>query len=385
MRTLRTLALALAGALSAQAPMPVLRVGVDADYPPFEYADERGWADGFTVDVARAVSRDLGIQMVFEPRPWPQLRRELTEGRLDFIAGMFRSAEREATLVFSRPHIRIDHALFVRREPGIPHRIQDFGPRTVFVPEATYVHEQWHLRGLPGTLVPVLTEREALRRLAAGDGHGAVVTRLGGLSLLRELRITNLELVDEVFERLDYCFATPKARRDLMVRLDASLERLRRSGELEDIRRKWFGRVDGSAQRSFYLRIALWSGGPALGLVLLLVAANRVLARRVAARTAELRFHQEHLEVLVQARTAELEQALGEVKRLSGFIPICASCKNVRNDQGYWTQVEAYISERSEATFSHGLCPDCIHRLYPELSKGKEPPGSSDRGPDPVK
>lgn len=101
--------------------------------------------------------------------------------------------------------------------------------------------------------------------------------------------------------------------------------------------------------------------------------------------TAGIRFHQEHLEVQVQERTAELEQALGEVKRLSGFIPICASCKNVRNDQGYWTQVEAYISERSEATFSHGLCPNCIRQLYPELSKGKEPPASSDRGPDPVK
>lgn len=374
MRHLCAIFLAIAAGLSAQEATPVLRVGVDADYPPFEYADPRGWADGYSVDVVRAVSRDLGVQVVFVPRPWPQLRKELSEGRLDFVSGMFRSLEREATLVFSSPHLRIDHALFVRREPGAPRQLSDLAGRTVFVQEATYVHEQWHRRGLPGIPAPVLTEREALRRLAAGTGDGAVVTRLGGLSLLRELRLMNVELTGEAFERLDYCLAADRSRKELMDRLDGSLDRLRRSGQLEDIRRKWFGQVDGSAQRTFYVRLALWTGGPTLGLLLILVVANRVLMRRVAARTAELRFHQAHLEELVQERTAELERALAEVKRLSGFIPICAACKKVRDDRGYWTQVEAYISERSEATFSHGLCPECMKQWHLEAARGDAPP-----------
>lgn len=64
---------------------------------------------------------------------------------------------------------------------------------------------------------------------------------------------------------------------------------------------------------------------------------------------------------------AELQHALAKVKTLSGFLPICASCKKIRDDKGYWNQIESYISRHSEAEFSHGICPDCAKKLYPEL------------------
>ncbi|MBU0516790.1 MAG: PAS domain S-box protein [Proteobacteria bacterium] len=62
----------------------------------------------------------------------------------------------------------------------------------------------------------------------------------------------------------------------------------------------------------------------------------------------------------------ELQHTLAEVKTLSGLLPICANCKKVRGDQGYWQQIESYISEHSETQFSHGICPDCLKKLYPE-------------------
>jgi hypothetical protein len=68
----------------------------------------------------------------------------------------------------------------------------------------------------------------------------------------------------------------------------------------------------------------------------------------------------------------ELRRALGEVKQLSGMLPICSSCKQIRNDQGYWQEVEVYLTEHSEAVFSHGLCPSCAHRLYPEYFPAPE-------------
>lgn len=72
----------------------------------------------------------------------------------------------------------------------------------------------------------------------------------------------------------------------------------------------------------------------------------------------------------LKKRTQELEQALREVKVLRGFIPICASCKKIRNDRGYWQLVEAYIREHSEAEFSHGICPDCIKKFFPGVEPG---------------
>ncbi|HCZ12839.1 MAG TPA: histidine kinase [Nitrospiraceae bacterium] len=62
----------------------------------------------------------------------------------------------------------------------------------------------------------------------------------------------------------------------------------------------------------------------------------------------------------------ELQEALSEVKTLSGMLPICSSCKKIRSDEGYWQQIEVYISERSEAEFSHSICPECAKKLYPE-------------------
>ncbi|GMV48810.1 response regulator [Nitrospirales bacterium NOB] len=61
----------------------------------------------------------------------------------------------------------------------------------------------------------------------------------------------------------------------------------------------------------------------------------------------------------------ELQRALREVKVLKGLVPICASCKKIRNDQGFWQQLEEYIQQHSEAEFSHGLCTPCIKKLYP--------------------
>ena len=65
----------------------------------------------------------------------------------------------------------------------------------------------------------------------------------------------------------------------------------------------------------------------------------------------------------------ELQEALADVKTLSGLLPICASCKKIRDDQGYWRTVEKFISDRSGAQFSHGMCDDCLRKLYPDLAE----------------
>ena len=91
--------------------------------------------------------------------------------------------------------------------------------------------------------------------------------------------------------------------------------------------------------------------------------ANKKLAREINERIAA----QKEREKLI----TELQQALSKVKTLSGLLPICASCKKIRDDKGYWNQIESYIKDRSEAEFSHGICPECIKMLYPEVHEKK--------------
>lgn len=74
-------------------------------------------------------------------------------------------------------------------------------------------------------------------------------------------------------------------------------------------------------------------------------------------------------EEALEEERRRLQQALDEVRTLRGIVPICASCKNIRDDKGFWNQVEKYVSDHTEAEFSHSICPDCAKKLYPELYK----------------
>jgi DNA-binding response OmpR family regulator len=73
---------------------------------------------------------------------------------------------------------------------------------------------------------------------------------------------------------------------------------------------------------------------------------------------------------LLEAHNAELQEALAKVKLLSGLLPICANCKKIRDDEGYWQDVASYVRDHSEAEFSHGICPNCIKELYPDFYEG---------------
>jgi hypothetical protein len=107
-----------------------------------------------------------------------------------------------------------------------------------------------------------------------------------------------------------------------------------------------------------------------------LMKLNKELDQMVELRTSELKKEiaghkktEKEKEILIE----ELQEALKEVKTLSGLLPICASCKNIRDDKGYWAQMEVYISEHSEAKFSHGICPDCAEKLYPDFYSKNDP------------
>jgi len=124
---------------------------------------------------------------------------------------------------------------------------------------------------------------------------------------------------------------------------------------------------------------------------------QQILERQVAKRTSELTEVNQNLSTEIDIRkrmegelresNTELQRALTEVKTLSGLLPICSSCKKIRDDQGYWTQVETYITERSGVEFSHGICPDCLQKLYPDFyakrqqkqkEAGREKPSKSE-------
>ena len=86
---------------------------------------------------------------------------------------------------------------------------------------------------------------------------------------------------------------------------------------------------------------------------------------------AELKETQQGLETRVAERTRELQETVEKMNVLRGLLPICCSCKKIRNDQGYWTQVEHFVAEHTGARFTHGICPECTAKLYGDILGGK--------------
>jgi two-component system, NarL family, sensor histidine kinase FusK len=134
------------------------------------------------------------------------------------------------------------------------------------------------------------------------------------------------------------------------------------------------------AEPQFPVAIVFFYGySVSLALMGLLLAASAAERRQAA---EDLRHISQDLDIRVRERTAdlqeelvrrrraqeELQSALQSVKTLSGLLPICSSCKMIRDDRGYWTQVERYLTEHTRAQFSHGLCPECFSALYPDIA-----------------
>ena len=105
-----------------------------------------------------------------------------------------------------------------------------------------------------------------------------------------------------------------------------------------------------------------------LGIVIAIVAPAIILPIPAALLFMTL-LKLEVAETKLKKRNRELEKALSNVEKLSGLLPICTNCKKIRDDKGYWNEVEVYIRDYSEVDFSHSICPDCIKALYPNYKK----------------
>ena len=291
----------------------VVVVGGDRSYPPYEFLDKLGNPTGYNVELTRAIANVMGLNVEIRLGAWAEMRRALDAGEVDVLEGMSYSEDRALRSDFSPPHTIVHHSLFARKGGSKPPTLADLRGKEVVVLNDGIMQEFLVANKVGARIVKAETHAEVLRLLASGKHDFALMAKLPGLYLIRELGLSNLEAVGDPVSGQNYCFAVKKGNAALLARFNEGMAILKNTGEYQRIYNKWLGVLEPPG---ISWRQALKYGAIVVGPLILLMAGvilwSRTLQREVAARTAELtrevaeRSHAEeelrnHQQQLVQA------------------------------------------------------------------------------------
>lgn len=341
---------------------PVLRWAPDTGYPPVEWQDRDGVIKGLAPDYLARMGQLMGVR--FEPvvlPAWPQALEALRTGRVDLLSNLTDLPERRGPLRFTAPYLDVPSVLLVRAGDAT-RGLDGMDGRTLAL-ERGYIVLDMVRKGHPRIrVVEVATAEEALRQVALGGADGTIADLAQASWTIEHERLPGLRMVCPLPQfPSQFSMAVRGDQATLAGILDKALAAIPPS-ERQALQRKWVSlQVLGWSPTP-----AFWgAAGAALALAGLAAALlwNVALRRRVAQRTRELEATTRSLATLNE----ELLQVIAEVKTLRGFIPICIRCKKIRNDGGFWDQLEAYLAAHSEARFSHGYCPDCLPLAQEEM------------------
>ena len=321
----------------AASARPRLVVGVDPDYPPYEYRDASGKPAGFNVELTKAIAEVMGLDVDFRFGLWSELRTALMEGELDALEGITYSEARAAQLDFAPPHAYIQHAIFGRK--GVPpvSGLAGLAGKDVVVFRGGIMDELLTQQGGLRSLLRTDTPADALRLLASGRGEYAVLALLPGVHLVDGLGLTNLVPVDRSAHLEKYGFAVKKGNEPVLARIEQGLAILKQTGRYAAIQERWMGVLE--PERVPWRTVAR-TAGTVLVVVLILLGLTVLwtaqLRRKVAQRTASLgrevaernraidEMEKQHRQLVQAERMAALGALVagvgGEVKRAVGLL-----------------------------------------------------------------
>jgi len=269
--------------------IPVIVVGGDRDYPPYEFIDKNGQPSGYNVELTRAIAEVMGMKVEFRLGAWSGMREALQAGTVDVLQGMSYSEERLGEVDFSLPHTVVNHAVFARRDSPNVNSLAELEGRSVAVHRSGIMHDYLVRTRFSGRLTLTATPADALRQLAAGKTDYAIVAIVPGMYIIRELKLTNLIPVVRNVATHRYCFAVVKGNAELLSRFNEGLAILKKTGQYEVIYTKWLGVLE---RPEVSWRQLARDSAIVVGPLLLLLGGfalwSRTLHRQVALRTADL-------------------------------------------------------------------------------------------------
>ena len=219
-----------------------------ADYYPYTFINKEGVPGGFSVELAKAATAVMGMDLEIKADTWDQARRRLETGDIDFLPMMAYSEERDKAFDFSAPHTIAYDAFFTRKDGKRLNTLEDLKGRTVIVMKDDQAHDYLRSSDLVDSKHLILIESlpEALRLLSSGKGDAALMPKLVGLTIMNDLNLANLTpspIVIESYNR-PFSFAVKEGNQLLLERLSQGLSIVKKTGQYREIHDKWFGALE---------------------------------------------------------------------------------------------------------------------------------------------
>ena len=280
-------------------PVKSLIVGVNKDLSPYEFINEAGEPDGYTVDLITAVAEVLGLEISFVLDDWHILRDDLAAKRLDVVSGMLYSKERAKSFDYSIAHSTFSYSLFVRKDSPF-RRIDDLKGKHLIVVDGVYAHDWLDEHKVQVTLVPVNSSTRALKLLSSGKSDGAILPRLHALNLVKELQLSNVEIIGPAVLEQKFGFAVADGNSDILALLNDGLFTLQMNGKYEEIYLKWFSVEEKTRTLEKVLKYLIPTAILIVVLFFMFITWNRILKRTVARKTAEIEQNRQSLHQILE-------------------------------------------------------------------------------------
>jgi PAS domain S-box-containing protein len=273
------------------------------NYQPYTFVNDAGEPDGFSVEIARAVTRAMGLKLEIRADKWDEAIKELQSGSIDLLPMMAYSTERDKVFDFSIPHTIAYDAVFQKKGTSDIRSLDNLSGKTVIVLNKDVAHSYLVSSGLSKSMSinPVDSLPEAFKQLAAGKGDVAIMPKLVGIVILKKLDMNDIEstLVIDAYTR-PFSFAVRNGNQELLERLNQGLNIIKSSGQYNAIYNKWFELIEDP---HFHWKTALKLGFVFVLFLLGFIVWNSILRRQVKART-------EHLDAEIAERKRAEEVAL---------------------------------------------------------------------------
>ncbi|MFW5753805.1 MAG: transporter substrate-binding domain-containing protein, partial [Marinilabiliaceae bacterium] len=218
----------------------IIKVTGDYDYPPFEFINDRGEPDGFTVEITRAIAEVMELDVQIELMPWHRVREAIEEGNADVVTGMYRTSERDEKVDFTIPHFIGTYSVFVRNDSEID-SLEDIKDKVILVQEGDLAHDYVRENNLGREIVTTTDFSELLPRLSEGEADCAILARLQGTSFLQSNDINNVRESGVTVLQRKYCMAVAEGNPELLAVLNEGLNIIKINGTYDEIYEKWFG------------------------------------------------------------------------------------------------------------------------------------------------